>query len=166
MPIGGISTPRVHTAQASAELGLGSEHAQVAEALKAALHEVSKMRPKHPVLSSPESAIKYIAMHLKTHNPRLRESSRAACEAKLGDYAAACSLGHSLLEEMHPELREADDAFAKDARLEVEIIPTDDGAGLKIDFEPDPDPPDHDELCDSWEKARSADFSAPFVEED
>ena len=105
-------------------------------------------------------------MHLKTHNPRLREASRAACEAKLNDFASACSLGHSLLEEMHPELREADDAFAHDAELVLELVPNEDGAGLKIGFAPDPEPPSHDELCARWEDARRADFTGPLEEEE
>jgi hypothetical protein len=152
-----IVTPRVHTA--SAEVGVQQE---ISAALKDALLEVAKLRPKHPVLSSPESAMKFIAIHLKAHNPRLRESAKSASEAKLNDFTSACSLGHSLLEEMRPELREADDAFAVDAQLTLELVPTDNGAGLKIGFAPDPDPPDHGELCDRWEEARRADFSAPL----
>ena len=68
-------------------------------ALQGALNALCELMPKYPTLDAKATALKFIAVHLKAHNPRLRAPHlKHKYGAKLHDFTMDCKLVEKLLE--------------------------------------------------------------------
>jgi len=70
----------------------------VGDTLTAALTELCALKPKYPLLDTRESAIKFLALYLKAHNPKIRAPHlKHRFGGKLHEYTECCSLVDALL---------------------------------------------------------------------
>ena len=75
-------------------------------ALQAALNELCALMPKYPTLDARSTALKFIAVHLKANNPRLRAPHlKHKFGSKLLDFTECCTITERLLE--HETRRQA-----------------------------------------------------------
>ncbi|KAL1527514.1 hypothetical protein AB1Y20_008904 [Prymnesium parvum] len=70
----------------------------VGDTLTAALTELCMLKPKYPTLDARESAVKFLALYLKAHNPNVRAPHiKHRHGGKLHEFTECCSLVDALL---------------------------------------------------------------------
>ena len=66
--------------------------------LERGLVELCALKPKYPTLNTKESALKFLAVFLKAHNPAVKAKHlKARHGARLHDFTECCSLADRLL---------------------------------------------------------------------
>ena len=77
------------------------------------------LKPKYPMFDARESAIKFLALYLKAHNPKLRAPHlKHRHGSKLHEYTECCSLVEALLG--HKRTTQTRDGHVTDTTAEVE----------------------------------------------
>jgi len=70
----------------------------VQELLERGLVELCALKPKYPTLNTKESALKFLALYLKSHNPTRRSNHlKHKYGARLHDFTESCTLADRLL---------------------------------------------------------------------
>ena len=108
---------------------------------------------RHPTLGGSESALKYLAMHLKAHNPNQQPEKRAARLAKLREYTDSCSLGHQLIEMLVQPAEQQAEVREVEVRMELSFAARDDGeVRVAIDYASEAQRASR--LAEGWDRAR------------
>ncbi|KAI8520846.1 adenylate kinase [Branchiostoma belcheri] len=99
---------------------LGYMEQTVATAITKSLTAVGCFKPKYPFMGTTESALLYIAFHLKAHNPKASEYVRKKYRKKLQHFEEQCNLIKFLGEHMTRRYREPQERpIGFDEKMEV-----------------------------------------------
>jgi len=78
-------------------------------AIRKAATAVGCLKPKFPFMSAKQSALLYMAYHLKAYNPRSKEYVRAKYKKKLESFESKCELIKYLGKNMTSKYKEPED---------------------------------------------------------
>ena len=120
---------------------------------------------RHPTLGGSESALKFLAMHLKAHNPKQRPEKREQQLQKLREYTESCSLGHQLMEMLVQPAAQQAEVREVEVRMELSFAARDDGeVRVAIDYVYDSEAQRASRLAEGWDRARDEPIDDYLVE--